>query len=61
MNNLEFKGTNLIFINLFDAPPNFLIVSIVSLKVKTTKREGVEAHSLARNILEIEGCVRALG
>ncbi len=61
MNNPKFKGTNLIFINLFDAPSNSLIDSIVSPKVKIMKGEGIGAHSLARNILGIEGCVRALG
>ncbi len=33
--------------------------SIVNPKVKTTKGERVGARFLARNILEVEGCVRA--
>jgi hypothetical protein len=34
--------------------------SIVSPKVKTTEGEGVEAHSLTRNTLGVEGHVGAL-
>jgi hypothetical protein len=29
--------------------------------VKTSKEEGVETHSLAHNILGVEGCVGVLG
>jgi hypothetical protein len=35
--------------------------SIMSPKVKTTKGEGVEMCSLARNIFGVEGRVGALG
>jgi hypothetical protein len=35
--------------------------STTSLKVMTTKRERVEARSLARSTLRVEGRVRALG
>jgi hypothetical protein len=34
--------------------------STTSPKVKTMEREGVGAHSLARNISRVEGCARAL-
>jgi hypothetical protein len=53
---------NLCFLcHLFYIPPNSLIDSIVSLKVKTTKGEGIGVHSLARSILGVEGHVGALG
>ncbi len=42
-----------------DAPPNSLMNSIVSPKVKTMEGEGVGAHSLARNTSGVEGCARA--
>jgi hypothetical protein len=44
-----------------DAPPSSLMDSIVSPKVKTTKREEVGARFLAWNISGVEGHVRALG
>jgi hypothetical protein len=50
-----------IFFVRFDKPPSSLMDSITSPKVKTTEGEGVGAHSLVRNILEVEGCVGALG
>jgi len=34
---------------------------IASPKMKTTKREGVGAHSLARSTLGVKGCVEVLG
>ncbi len=37
-----------------DAPPNSLMDSIANPKVMTTKRGGVGARSLARNILGVE-------
>jgi len=46
---------------LYDAPLNSSIVAIMSPKVKTTKGQGVGAHSLAHNILGVEGRVRILG
>jgi len=45
----------------FDAPPNSLMDSTASLKVKTTEGKGVGAHSLARNTLGVEGRVGTLG
>jgi hypothetical protein len=45
----------------FDAPPSSLMDSTTSLKVKTTKGEGVGAHSLARSTLGVEGRVGVLG
>jgi hypothetical protein len=45
---------------LCDAPPNSLIDSNVSPKVKTTE-EGVGACSLARSISGVEGHAKALG
>jgi hypothetical protein len=38
-----------------DAPPNFLIDSTTTLKVKTTKGQRVRVRSLAYNTLVIEG------
>jgi hypothetical protein len=35
--------------------------SITNPKVKTIEGEGIEAHSLAHNTLEVKGRVRALG
>jgi len=35
--------------------------STTSPKVKTTKEEGIGAHSLACNTLRVKGCARALG
>jgi len=46
---------------LCDAPPHYLKDSNVSLKVKRTKEEGIRVWPLIRNILGVEGCVRALG
>jgi len=46
---------------LYDAPPSSLMDSTTNLKLKTTKREGVEAHSLTRSILGVEGRVGASG
>jgi hypothetical protein len=44
--------------SFFYAPPSSLMDSTVSPKVKITEREGVEARSMARSILGVEGCVR---
>ncbi len=41
-----------------DAPPNSLMDSFVSPKVKTLEGEGVEAHSLAHNILRVQGMLK---
>jgi len=38
-----------------DAPPSSLMDSTANLKVKTTKGEGVGAHSLTRSTLGVEG------
>ncbi len=43
-----------------DAPPNSLLDSNASPKVKTKKGEGVGACSLARSTLGVEGCAGAL-
>ncbi len=53
--------TNFEKIKFVDAPPNSLIDSTISPKVKTTKGKGVGVRSLVRNILEVEGCVESLG
>ncbi len=42
-----------------DAPLDSLMDSTASPKVKTTKGEGIEVHSLARNTLGVEGRVGA--
>jgi hypothetical protein len=42
-----------------DAPPNSLMDSIVSPKVKTKKRKVVGVCSLAYNTLGLKGCVGA--
>ncbi len=44
-----------------DAPPNSLMDSTLSPKVKIAKGEGVGAHSLTRNTLGVEGRARAPG
>jgi hypothetical protein len=44
-----------------DAPPSSSMDSTMNPKVKTTEGEGVGAHSLACNILGVEGCARAPG
>ncbi len=44
-----------------DAPLSSLIDSTMSPKVKTTKGEGVGAHSLVRSTSGVEGCVGASG
>jgi len=44
-----------------DTPPNSWIDLIVNPKLKTTKGQGVGAHSLVRNTLGVKGCVGALG
>jgi len=44
-----------------DAPPNSLMDSIASPKVKTTKIEGIGVRSLARNTLGVKGCTRTPG
>jgi hypothetical protein len=50
------KGTQMKkFTAMIDTPPNPLMDSTVSLKVKTTKREGVGVRSLARNTLRVKG------
>jgi hypothetical protein len=41
--------------NIIDTPPSSLMDSIASPKVKTTKREGVGACSLAHNTSGVEG------
>ncbi len=46
---------------LYDAPLNSSIDAIASPKVKTTEGQGVGAHSLAHDILGVEGRVRTLG
>jgi hypothetical protein len=43
----------------FDAPQDTYMDLIVSPKVKTLEGEGVGARSLVRNILGVEGRVRA--
>jgi len=47
------------FFNFRDAPPNSLMDSTTSPKVKTTVGEGVGACSLAHNTLGVEGRARA--
>jgi hypothetical protein len=42
-----------------DVPPSSLMDSTASPKVKTTKGEGLGAHSLDHNISEVEGRARA--
>jgi len=44
-----------------DVPPSSLMDSNVSLKLKQRKSKELGALSLARNILGVEGCARALG
>ncbi len=44
-----------------DTPPNSLMDSIASLKVKTTKGEGVGARSLAHSTLGVKGHAGTLG
>ncbi len=44
-----------------DAPPNSLMDSFTSPKVKTTQGKGVGARSLACSILGVEGHAKALG
>jgi hypothetical protein len=44
-----------------DTPPNSLMDSTASPKVKTTKVEGIGAHSLARSTLGVKGCTGAPG
>jgi hypothetical protein len=44
-----------------DAPPNSLINSILSLKVKTMEGEGAKIHSLMHSTSRVEGHVEALG
>ncbi len=39
-----------------DAPPNSLINSTMSLKVKTTKGKRIGVHSLVRSTSRVEGC-----
>jgi len=46
---------------LNDAPPSSSMDSITCPKVKTTKGEGVEVHSLARSTSRLKVCVEALG
>jgi hypothetical protein len=46
---------------LIDTPPNFLMDSIASLKVKTMKGEGVGARFLVRCTSGVHGHVGALG
>jgi hypothetical protein len=41
--------------SVINAPSNFLMDSITSPKMKTTKGERVRVHSLVRNILGVEG------
>jgi hypothetical protein len=47
--------------NFDDAPPDSRMDSTVSPKVKTTKGEGFEMHSLAHNTLGVKGRAGALG
>jgi hypothetical protein len=60
-----FKGNNIkcltMYNDLYDAPSTSLMNSMASLKMKTTKGEGVKARSLARSTLKVEGRVGALG
>ncbi len=44
-----------------DAPPNSLMDSTANPKVKTAEGEGVEACSLARSTLRLEGHAEAPG
>jgi len=44
-----------------NTPPSSLMDSNVSRKVKTSKGEGIGAHSLARNTLGVEGRAKAPG
>jgi len=44
-----------------DAPPSFLMDSIVNPKVKITEEEGIGVHFLAHNTLGVEGCAGAPG
>jgi hypothetical protein len=54
MNNKTYKMKT-------DTPSSSLMDSTASPKMKTLKREGVEASSLARNTSEVEGHVGAMG
>jgi hypothetical protein len=47
--------------NIADAPPNSLMDSTVSPKMKTREGERIEAHSLARSTLRVEGHAEVLG
>jgi hypothetical protein len=49
------------FLYLIDTPPSSLMDSIVSPKVKTTKKEKVRAHSLACNTSRLERRAKVLG
>jgi hypothetical protein len=44
--------------NSSDAPPTLLMDSTMSPKCENTEGQGVQAHSLARNTLGVERCVR---
>ncbi len=52
--NFEFPANT-----LFDTPPDSWMDSTASPKVKIAEGEGIGAHSLARSILGVEGCVEA--
>jgi hypothetical protein len=45
--------------HVYDAPPSSLMDSTSSPKMKTTKGEGVGAHSLAHNTSGVGGCAGA--
>jgi hypothetical protein len=44
-----------------DAPPNSLMNSTASPKVKTAKVKGIRARSMAHNTLGVKGCARTPG
>jgi hypothetical protein len=46
---------------LINTPPNYLLGSTTSPRMKTTEGEGVWAHSLAHNTSKVEGHVGAPG
>jgi hypothetical protein len=64
-NNLHGKKCSQIVTQMsgcnIDAPPNSLMDSIVSLKVKTLEGEGVGMRSLVCSILRVKRCAGALG
>jgi len=48
-------------VNDFDAPPSSLMDSIANPKVKIVEGKRVQARSLVRNTLGVEGCAGVPG